>query len=83
MQLATIVALIQTVIATAPYITDAVESVHQFVDSLYLGGNVSISDQKRLHEHIDAVQKAVTNGQTPPQWTVEANPKNAGTEFSI
>lgn len=73
-QLALIIQYVQAGIAAAPAVVTEVKRAKTFFSDLFGSGAITIERQRALHAHVDAIQAAVMNGDTPPQWTVEADP---------
>jgi hypothetical protein len=70
-----IVQLIQGAISAAPGVIKIVEQVKQFIFGLFITGAIDQATQNALMLHVDAVCDAVENGDPPPAWTVEPDPK--------
>lgn len=74
MQIAAIIALIQAVVTAAPQIEGVVSDLKNYISSLATRGLISTAQQNAVHAYVDAVAAAAASGNTPPEFTVEADP---------
>ena len=72
--IASIAVDIQLAIAAAKYATPVVLAAKDFITALFQSGAITIEQQSALHAHLDALMLAAINRQTPPSWTVVADP---------
>lgn len=69
-----IMSAIQLAISAAPQVVKLYEQAKTFISALFSAGVITKADQDALHAHIDAIQKAVENGEVPPSWQIEKDP---------
>ena len=72
--LALIIQGIEAAIAAAPKVIAVAEKGKELITSLFQAGAISIEQQHATHSHVDAIMNAALAGETPPAWTVEADP---------
>lgn len=70
----TVISIIKGIIAAAPDIAKAYGAVVNFIETLFGSKLITIEQQAELRANVDAAFKALLNGETPPQWTVEPDP---------
>ena len=73
--IASIAVDIQLALEAAKYATPVVESFFELIMSLFQAGAITVEQQAALHSHLDALMLAALNRQTPPSWTVVADPQ--------
>lgn len=65
---------IQAAIQAAPMVVGIVNSAKAYIASLFEAGLISKAQQDAIHAHVDAIAASAASGQTPPEFTVEADP---------
>ena len=72
MPIAALLPLLPSIIAGIP---GAIKTVKEFIDLLGSSKQITVAQQKALHDYVDSLQALALAGIKPEHWKVEADPE--------
>ena len=73
----TIISTIQAIVKYAPQAVAAWNAIKEFIKALFGAGVISKEQQDMLFARVEAILAAFDEGQVPPSWAVDPDPKAA------
>ena len=71
MPIAALLPLLPAIIAGIP---GAIKTVKEFIDLLFSSKQVTVAQQKALHDYVDSLQNLALAGIKPAAWEVQPDP---------